>query len=98
MYADDSTTFYFGSSVKDIVSVLERRWIYLPNGFNENYIISNLGKTRGVPIKSKKRLHNNPQLMHRTNSSVLKKVNQSKLLGIRMDSSLMVMPYRQLGQ
>lgn len=88
MFADDTTIYLAGKTIAEVRTELERELNNIVNWVENNKLVLNVGKTTSIIIGSKHSLRAKPQLNISIKNTIIKQIEEIKLLGVCIDSQL----------
>lgn len=89
MHADDSTIYTPESTTEDLSSALNKELQFVVEWVTNNKLVLNVSKTKSTVFGSKHLLMNEPKLKLYVKDMAVEQVQETKLLGIIVDSKLL---------
>lgn len=88
MYSDDITIYMNATTVNEITATLNKELQTVLEWVTSNKLALNITKTKSIVFGTNHSLSSKPQLNLRLNSAVVEQVEETKLLGVILDSKL----------
>lgn len=88
MYADDTTLYMSATNVDDLSVALNKELQLISDWVVNNRMVLNISKTKSIVFGSHYRLKSNPKLNLSLRGLGIEQVDETKLLGITLDSHL----------